>query len=292
MNYSTHPNLPCQCLTICIAPLPLSFPPPPLIGLVCSFHLLPLSSPLSFVSPLSFLPITHTAWLPIYPQLPPHPEGDCPEDKTIKSLIYVNKAVPTTSLLPLPTVSNCITAVSYALQSHTFVLISAYAPPKQPGKLHHLRDIFQTHTSSATTHLVVGMDCNLHHPLWNPSTYHHTHQEADTLIQMMTDANLQLRSEGGVPTFYPPNINHANTTIDLLWASSHCLDWIITCATDVEHNHSHLSDHTAITLTILLPAKPVKAAGFSRNWRALDPPPSSSSALNNSRTHTYHPFKP
>lgn len=83
----------------------------------------------------------------------------------------------------------------------------------------------------------------------------------------MTEAGLSLRSQCGVPTFYP-----ANTTIDLTWVSATCLDWVVTCLTDVEHQYSHLSDHAAIATTINLPSAPTLANRTCRNWKQLDAP--------------------
>lgn len=114
------------------------------------------------------------------------------------------------------------------------------------------------------------MDCNLHHPLWNPPTYKHTHREAEDLIGIMSEAGLSLRSECGIPTFYPSNLAHASTTIDLQWVSPTCLDWAVSCVTDVEHTFSHLSDHAAITSTFLLPSPPPNLERTRRNWRKLD----------------------
>lgn len=114
------------------------------------------------------------------------------------------------------------------------------------------------------------MDSNLHHPLWNPPTYTHLHREADDLISMTTVPGLSLRSPSGVPTFYPPHLTHANTMIDLLWASPGCVDWITSCKTDVAHRFSHLSDHAAILTRLDLPTPLPKTQKSYHNWKKLD----------------------
>lgn len=232
------------------------------------FHFLLIQEPYMF--PGSSRPISHPAWVPFLPFIPRDQTGGAPEDSTIKTLIYANKFIPSTSLRSLDLPSNCLTAVSYSIQDHTFLLISSYAPPKQAHKLRHLQEALRLHPLSPTTHVVVGMDCNLHHPLWSPPTYRHTHREAEDLINIMSEAGLSLRLEGGIPTFYPPNCTHANTTIDLQWVSPTCLDWMVRCVTDVEHRFSHLSDHAAITSTILLPFHPPTLTRTRRHWKKLD----------------------
>ncbi|KAG0142652.1 hypothetical protein CROQUDRAFT_13537, partial [Cronartium quercuum f. sp. fusiforme G11] len=109
-------------------------------------------------------------------------------------------------------------------------------------------------TNSSTHHTLVAMDSNLHHPLWNPPQYQHSHREADRLIRMMAAEGLDLQSEPHVPTFHPSNTSHTSTTIDLLWLSEACMEWAVTCKTDVNHTHSHLSDHAAITTELQIPA--------------------------------------
>ncbi|KAG0140000.1 hypothetical protein CROQUDRAFT_29300, partial [Cronartium quercuum f. sp. fusiforme G11] len=102
--------------------------------------------------------------------------------------------------------------------------------------------------------VLVGMDSNLHHPLWNPPGYLHVHQEAKDLLRMMAAEGLDLHSEPDVPTFYPSNPVHSNTTVDLMWMSNRCLNWTHKCCTDVDHTHSHLSNHAAILTKLRIPA--------------------------------------
>lgn len=232
-----------------------------------SFHFLLLQEP--YIYPSSNSPITHPSWVPFLTATP-----DCsaapPEDSTIKSLIYVNKCIPTTALTPLNTSSNCIAALTFSFNEHLIILISAYAPPNQAHKLDQLRHILRANPSSPTKHLLVGMDSNLHHPLWNPPSYKHTHREAESLLITMLEVGLSLQSTPGIPTFYPPQLSHANTTIDLVWISPTCYDWAVCCVTDVDLVFSHLSDHAAITTTIHTPSKLPVIERADRNWKKLD----------------------
>lgn len=145
------------------------------------------------------LPVAHANWILILPDNPKsHPDA-AREDTTTKSLIYVNKSLPTASLAPVVTNSNCIAAVRLHLLIHSMKIINAYAPPKQPHKLTNLRPLLLTSTSD-TTHLIVAIDCNLHRVLWNFPTYTHTHCEAKDLILTISEAGLDLRLECGTPT--------------------------------------------------------------------------------------------
>lgn len=238
--------------------------------LTLSFHFLLVQEP--YIYPHSNLPVTHSAWTPFYPDTTTFPPAASPEDTTIKSMIYVNKHVPTTSLATMPTLSNCITSIQYTLARHTFTVVSAYAPPKQSHKLQPLRQLLQHNPPSRTHHVLIGMDSNVHHPLWNPAAYSHTHREAEALIQLMQESGLCLQSQCGVPTFYPPHLDHANTTIDLMWVSPACADWVTSCVTDVSHTHSHLSDHAAILTRIDTPTPIELTQKHFRNWRTLDSP--------------------
>lgn len=166
------------------------------------FHFLLIQEP--YIFPASSRLISNSGWVPILPYVPDSTSDLSPEDTTIKSLIYVNKHIPSTLLTPVNMLSNCISAVSYSLQTHKFLLISAYAPPKQTQKLKELYDLLRIHPSTASKHHIVRMDSNLHHPLWNPTTYKHKHCEADDLIDRMSEAGLGPRSTSGIPTFYPP----------------------------------------------------------------------------------------
>lgn len=221
--------------------------------------------------PSQSLPITHPSWATFLPNIPKSHLDSGPEDATVKTLIYVNKSIPTTALKPVETFSNCVTAVSYTAGDHTFTLISSYAPPKQSHKLEPLRQLLHRHPSSLTHHVLVGMDSNLHHPLWNPPSYRHTHREAEDLINLMSASGLSLRSQCGIPTFYPANISHAQTTIDLTWASPECLDWVVECKKDKDHTFSHLSDHAGITSSIQPPTSLPTIARTYRNWKKFDP---------------------
>ncbi|MBW0506597.1 hypothetical protein O181_046312 [Austropuccinia psidii MF-1] len=82
------------------------------------------------------------------------------------------------------------------------------------------------------------MDSNLHHPLWKPTKYYHTHTQAQSLIKACGEKGFHLISPRNTPTVLAPVGKH--TTIDLTWANHTTLN--LQPATQVQlHNHS--SDH-------------------------------------------------
>lgn len=119
---------------------------------------------------------------------------------------------------------------------------------------------------------IVGMDSNPHHPSWNPPTYTHVHREAHDLIHLMTDHNLLLRSEPGIPTHFSNNRQGSQTTVDLQWHSPDCHEWAITCSTDISLQHSHFSDHAAIITELSIPDPSLNIAPdtFRFSWSKAD----------------------
>lgn len=124
------------------------------------------------------LPITHQAWTPVLPKDPKCRPKSGPQDTT-KSLIYFNWSIPSTAFSVSTTSSNCVAVVNCRLGITSVTLISAHTPPKQEQKLHNFKNIIQAPSPSPTTNdqIVVGMNCNLHHPLWNLPKFHHDHHE-------------------------------------------------------------------------------------------------------------------
>lgn len=137
--------------------------------------------------------------------------------------------------------SNCVEATQLRIDRHVMTLVSSHAPSKQAHKLSNLQPLILPPTTR-TTHLLVEMDCNLHHALWKPASYFHAHCQADNLILTMSEAGLNLLSECGTPNSYPSNPNHATTTVNMTWILPTLFDWTTYCQTDVDHTHSRLSD--------------------------------------------------
>lgn len=135
--------------------------------------------------------------------------------------------------------------------------------------MQHLQPILSTINRRP---VVLGMDSNLHHPIWNPPNYTHTHQEAHDLLQLTAQHGLLLRSEPGIPTHYSNNRQGSETTIDLQWHSPVCYDWATVCTTDTTLAHSHFSIHAAIVTEITLPDPNLNIATQQcrPNWSKAD----------------------
>lgn len=174
------------------------------------------------------------------------------EDARIKSITYVKTALPTHSFSPLITNSLNISGIKLSLPHpyRPLHLISAYLPPGQASSMQDLDPLLKIIHRQP---VLLSMDSNLHHPMWNPSTYEHTHRESHDLIQLMSDHGLLLRSEPGIPTHFSNNRQGSETTIDLQWLSPACYEWATRCVTDSTLTHSHFSDHAAIITELTIP---------------------------------------
>ncbi|MBW0491123.1 hypothetical protein O181_030838 [Austropuccinia psidii MF-1] len=110
---------------------------------------------------------------------------------------------------------------------------------------------------SDLTNSFIMMDSNLHHPLWNPTKYYHTHTQAQTLIKSRGKKGFHLISPKHTPTLLGPV--GKPTTIYLTWAN-HTTSNIFPVAQVQLNNHS--SDHhpilTRITLSHSVPRIPEK----------------------------------
>jgi Endonuclease-reverse transcriptase len=114
--------------------------------------------------------------------------------------------------------------------------------------------------------ILIGGDFNLHHPLWNPTSYHGHDDEADILIDALTHLNLSLLLPPGTITY--PN---AKTTIDLVWGNKKAAQNLIACTTS--HEHDVGSDHLPIQTVISVTTQPTPvqyAYNFDKtDWETL-----------------------
>lgn len=189
------------------------------------------------------------------------------DDKQIRSVIYVNNNLPSFSFSPILTNSRNLAGVKLSLsRPHPPIsFISAYIPPGQAETMALLNPVLMSINRSP---VIIGMDSNLHHMMWNPPGYDHTHREAHDLIQLMTDHGLLLRSEPGVPTHFSNNRQGSETTIDLQWHSPACYEWATVCKTETTLTHSHFSDHAAIITELSIPGQSEDntLTRFRPNW--------------------------
>ncbi|MBW0519607.1 hypothetical protein O181_059322 [Austropuccinia psidii MF-1] len=114
---------------------------------------------------------------------------------------------------------------------------------------------------------LIAIDSNLHHPIWNPPRYHHSHSEAKILLKIMEGKSFYLSSPPGIPTFL--GRRGSATTIDHLWANSKARKLIT--SNHVQLNN-HASDHQPISTTISLNFQQTtsKISQISMNLSNLD----------------------
>ena len=99
--------------------------------------------------------------------------------------------------------------------------------------------------------ILAGGDFNLHHPLWNPKTYHTQDSKAEELIDLMMQINLNLISPPSIITF-----PHANTGIELVFGNNIIKQGIIKCR--IAKNNDHDSDH--LPLETIINLEPMNAS--------------------------------
>ncbi|MBW0556847.1 hypothetical protein O181_096562 [Austropuccinia psidii MF-1] len=89
------------------------------------------------------------------------------------------------------------------------------------------------------------IDSNLHHCLWNPPQYQHSHPESHQLLKMCRKKGFKLISSKHIPTFF--GSTGLPTTIDLTWADYIAQHLNPTTSTRI---NNHPSDHQPIITNI------------------------------------------
>lgn len=89
-------------------------------------------------------------------------------------------------------------------------------------------------------------NANLNSPLWNPSHSKQADKDSDTLIELLTEWGLSLRSPKGIPTFGVCTAHTEGTSIDQVWVDKGFDDALITCFIYKSDIVSHQSDHQAL----------------------------------------------
>ena len=114
---------------------------------------------------------------------------------------------------------------------------------------------------------MIGGDFNAHHPLWNPRTYTRHDEDADEIVEMMTELELNLMLPAGSIT-YP----HADTTIDLVWGNEEAQNRVITCrmAEEQQHGSDHLPIETTLALCIEKPQTTHPFNYTRTDWKELN----------------------
>jgi hypothetical protein len=114
-----------------------------------------------------------------------------------------------------------------------------------------------------TEHLLLG-DFNVHHPWWCSPRNPATHLLASSLVELVSQANLDLLTPNGLPTFDGRGVS----TIDLAFASSSLANRLVSC--DIDDKLCHNSDHKPIAISFEDPTPSYITPTRLRQWKKLD----------------------
>ena len=133
---------------------------------------------------------------------------------------------------------------------------------REQGTLATLRKVLDS-SESHCNHMVLG-DLNLHHPLWSGSERLTQHNASDYLIDLAHNANLELVTVQGSPTW---RARGTQSTIDLTFMSQSLVSSLIRC--EVRQSISQASDHMPIETTLRLQTLRQDTTR-RRCWKKLD----------------------
>jgi len=129
-------------------------------------------------------------------------------DKPPRSAIYIRKAI---TAFPIETPVKDVTAIQIPTEPKPTLIVNIYKPSDETT-ISAIHQSLQAHLKNKDYNMIIiGGNFNLHPPLWNPEGYLRQDDEAETLIDMMTDMNLNLLLPPGTIT-----LTDADTTIDLV----------------------------------------------------------------------------
>jgi hypothetical protein len=160
-----------------------------------------------------------------------------------RACILNNKKYPSNRIHPLPNGSRILSAIDIDLKINTIEkirIINLYNPPKDFEGIPELQT-WMTAFNNWKIPTFLFMDSNLHHKLWNPPRYPHSHQQSKSLMKSCGQKGFKIISEKSVPTFV--NSRSSQTTIDLTWANVAGTKFLKSCLTSS-------SNHQAISLTL------------------------------------------
>ena len=207
-------------------------------------------------------PPLHQSWTLLEP--PSIPQASNPP----RSAIYINnKLLPPSAFEQIPIPHNDITAISIAPRNpheKPTLIVNIYNSREEP-----LIESLRTYLSNFAriqdyNNILVAGDFNLHHPLWNPQGYTGHESQADSLVDIMIEANLRPLLPSGTITF-PTNNEQGGTAIDLVWGNENVEHLIIKCHT-IEAAKDHASDHLPIEIIIDLEPKLLSPTSLAFNY--------------------------
>jgi hypothetical protein len=159
----------------------------------------------------------------------------------------INKKYSSDKIHPLDGGSRILSALEIDIKINNIDkirLINVYNPPKNFEALAELNNWLTKFKNRNITSFIF-IDSNLHHKLWNPANYSHSHNEAKELIRICGRRGFKIISEKGIPTFSTKR--SSSTTINLTWCNFSAQKLVQKCSTS---HSNHGSDHQVIHLEL------------------------------------------
>lgn len=180
----------------------------------------------------SFRNLSHC---PLFPSTSPHRN-----DKPIRSMIYINTAIPSDSYEQLPIDSLDLTGFTLRTQCNDNIRIfSVYNPPSSYSTISLLAT---TLSSLQPFDLILIGDFNKRDPLWTGHLHpERTTRSDSTLLTLLAEHGLRLCLPPGTPTFLS-DAHDTQSTLDLVFCSEILEEQLTACTTD----YGHTSDHSAV----------------------------------------------
>lgn len=157
---------------------------------ITNHHIVMIQEPA--VYPKTGMPMTNPNWVQYLPSLPPPIDPNSPTSPPrCRCVTYVSKKIKNHFISQTNSQSSLVVALRLTqdITAHPIHLLNAYLPPACTT----VTDILSPAWNLATPGpVLLGMDSNLHHPAWNPSTYTHTHNAAEDLVLLAASHHLTL----------------------------------------------------------------------------------------------------
>ncbi len=194
----------------------------------------------------------------------PTPTSKKSKHDLIRSVVYVNKSLPSDSCTQIPIESLDITAISFSFPNFSFSLFSIYNPPQLNSSIVLLTRFFKQNAAQAP--IILMGDFNSHHPLWaGPHVPRRTQRsKSEPLIELLAELDLTLCLPPGTPT-YLSDSHKRWSTLDLVFATTDITEQVNKCTTSSGHG----SDHRAIEVTLDIDA-PRAVTRERFQWRNVD----------------------
>lgn len=184
-----------------------------------------------------------------------------PPGPMTRTCFYVNKRLPEASWVIIHQSAD-LCAIQLKIEDARVIIYNIYNPCHDVGPDNTLSKLTGLLNANRNIQSVLVGDLNLHHPLWGGEASP-TDPQAEQLISLLTDLNLQLLTPPGTTTWQR---NGSKSTIDLAAAHPELEDQLMLCEPCLELDHD--SDHIPIQVIFTLNT-PEKAPDTRRAWKLI-----------------------